>query len=110
MARARNIKPAFFQNQELGELQPIDRLAFIGMWTIADFRGCIELKFKRLKIQLLPYDDCNIESIISNLDKAGFIRIYSVQGQHYLKIINFEKWFSSKTTINSKMQRYAEMG
>lgn len=97
MARARNIKPAFFQNQELGELQPIDRLAFIGMWTIADFRGCIELKLKRLKIQILPYDDCSIESIVNNLEKARFIRIYSVQGQHYLKIINFEKWFSSKT-------------
>ena len=91
MARARNIKPAFFQNQELGELQPIDRLAFIGMWTIADFRGCIELKLKRLKIQILPYDDCSIESIVNNLEKARFIRTYSVQGQSYIKIINFEK-------------------
>ena len=72
MARARNIKPAFFQNQELGELQPIDRLAFIGMWTIADFRGCIELKLKRIKIQILPYDDCSIESIVNNLEKARY--------------------------------------
>lgn len=91
MARARNIKPAFFQNEELGELQPIERLAFIGMWTIADFRGCIELKLKRLKIQLLPYDDCNIEKIVKNLEQSRFIRVYSVQGQHYIKIINFEK-------------------
>jgi hypothetical protein len=91
MARARNIKPAFFQNEELGELLPIERLAFIGMWTIADFRGCIEVKFKRLKIQLLPYDDCNIETIVKNLEQSRFIRMYSVQGQTYIKIINFEK-------------------
>ena len=84
-------KPAFFQNQELGELLPIERLAFIGMWTIADFRGCIELKSKRLKIQILPYDDCDIDSIVTNLDKARFIRIYSVRGQRHIKIINFEK-------------------
>lgn len=91
MARARNIKPAFFQNQELGELSPIERLAFIGLWTVADYRGCIELKFKRLKVQILPYDECNIEAIVKNLEKARFIRIYSVQGQLYIKIINFEK-------------------
>jgi hypothetical protein len=91
MARARNIKPAFFQNEELGELQPIERLAFIGMWTIADFRGCIEAKFKRLKIQLLPYDDCDIETIVKNLEYSRFIRMYSVRGQTYIKIINFEK-------------------
>lgn len=91
MARARNIKPSFFQNEELGELSPITRLAFIGMWTIADFKGCIEFRPKRLKIQLLPYDNCDLEEIAINLDKSGLIRLYSVQGQQYIKIINFEK-------------------
>lgn len=91
MARARNIKPAFFQNEELAELKPIERLAFIALWTVCDFKGCLEYRAKRLKIQLLPYDNCDIESIINNLDKSGFIRIYSVQGQQYIKVVNFEK-------------------
>ena len=91
MARARNIKPSFFQNEELGELSPLVRLAFIGMWTIADFKGCLEFRPKRLKVQLIPYDECDIEEIAINLDKSGFIRIYSVAGQRYIKIINFEK-------------------
>ena len=91
MARARNIKPSFFQNEELGELNPIDRLAFIGMWTIADFKGCIELRPKRLKVQLLPYDECDFELITNNLEQSRFISTYSVMGQRYIKIINFEK-------------------
>ena len=91
MARARNIKPGFFQNDELGELDPLARLAFIGMWTIADFKGCIEYRPKMLKVQLLPYDECDIELITNNLDKARFIRFYSVQGKRYIKIVNFEK-------------------
>ena len=89
MARARNIKPAFFTNENLAELTALERLAFIGMWTIADFKGCIEFRPKRLKIQLLPYDECDFEIITINLDKSGFIRNYSVQGQRYIKIINF---------------------
>ena len=91
MARARNIKPSFFTNDELSELEPLARILFIGMWTIADFKGCFEYKPKRLKVQILPYDDCNIEQLVSALDKSGFISIYSVQGQCYIKVINFSK-------------------
>lgn len=91
MARARNIKPSFFNNDELAELDPLARLLFIGMWTIADFKGCFEYKPKRVKVQLLPYDDCDIESLAINLDKSGFISIYSVLGQLYVKVLNFDK-------------------
>lgn len=91
MARARNIKPSFFQNEQLGELSPIERLFFIGLWTVADYKGCVELRPKRLKIQLLPYDDCDIEEIANNLDKSGLIRKYSVQGIQYMKVVNFER-------------------
>lgn len=91
MARARNIKPSFFNNDELAELDPLARLLFIGMWTIADFKGCFEYKPKRVKVQLLPYDDCDIEQLVINLDKSGFISIYSVQGQLYIKVLNFDK-------------------
>jgi hypothetical protein len=91
MARSRNIKPAFFQNDLLGELEPIDRLAFIGMWTIADYKGCIEYRPKRLKAQILPYDNCDVQNIVINLERSRFVTIYSVQGQLYLKINNFEK-------------------
>lgn len=91
MARARNIKPAFFTNDELSELPPLARLLFIGLWTIADYKGCFEYKPKRLKVQLLPYDDCDIEQLLSALDKSRFISIYSVQGQAYGKVLNFNK-------------------
>jgi hypothetical protein len=91
MARSRNIKPAFFLNEELSELAPLVRLAFIAMWTVADFKGCLELKPKRLKLQTLPYDDCDIEDVCESLNNSGLIRIYSAQGQRYIKIVNFEK-------------------
>lgn len=91
MARSRNIKPAFFHNEELAELSPITRLAFIGMWTVSDFKGCLEYRSKRLKVQILPYDNSDMDTIVTNLEKARLIRIYSVQGQRYIKIINFER-------------------
>lgn len=91
MARARNIKPAFFLNTELAEMCGFTRLAFIGMWTIADYKGCIECNIKKIKAQIMPYDDISMEGITTNLEKNGFIRFYSVQGKRYIKILNFEK-------------------
>lgn len=91
MARARNIKPSFFQNDALAELPAVARLLFIGMWTIADFKGCIEFRPKRIKAQLLPYDDVDVEALISTLDKSRFVTIYSVGANQYVKITNFEK-------------------
>ena len=91
MARARNIKPAFFDNDELADNDPLGRLLFIGLWTIADCNGNLEWRTKRVKKQLLAYDDCCIDSLAINLDKSGFVRFYSDGDKLYLNVINFEK-------------------
>ena len=91
MARARNIKPAFFNNDLLAEIDPIGRLLFIGLWTIADFKGDIEWREKRIKAQVLPYDNCDVKDIAINLDKLGFIRFYSDSDTTYINITNFSK-------------------
>jgi len=91
MARARNIKPAFFDNDELAELEPLGRLLFIGLWTLADYKGDLEWRDKRIKKQLLAYDDCNISELAINLDKSGFIRFYSDGDKTYLNVSNFSK-------------------
>ena len=89
MARSRNIKPAFFDNDELAELPPLARLLFIGMWTIADFKGDFEWREKRVKAKLLPYDNCDIKKLAINLDKSGFIRFYSDGDLTYCRVVNF---------------------
>lgn len=91
MARARNIKPAFFNNDELAEINPLGRLLFIGLWTLADYKGELEWREKRIKAQLLPYDNCDIKKLAINLDKSGFVRFYSDGDKIYLHVNNFTK-------------------
>ena len=91
MARARNIKPAFFDNDLLADIEPLGRLLFIGLWTIADYKGDLVYREKRIKAQLLPYDNCDVNKIMINLDKSGFIRFYSDGDSIYLNIANFSK-------------------
>mgnify|MGYP003655503394 FL=1 len=91
MARARNIKPALFDNDQLAEIEPLGRLLFIGLWTIADYKGDLVYREKRIKAQLLPYDNCDVKNIMINLDKSGFVRFYSDGEQVYVNITNFSK-------------------
>lgn len=89
MARSRNIKPSFFTNDELADIDPLGRLLFIGLWTIADCNGNLEWKPRRIKAQLLPYDECDVEKLAINLDKSRFIRFYSDGDFLYVNVVNF---------------------
>lgn len=91
MARARNIKPSFFDNDLLAENEPLGRLLFIGLWTLADHNGNLEWRDKRIKKQVLAYDNCDIRKLAINLDKSGFIRFYSDGDKIFVNIVNFEK-------------------
>jgi len=98
MARARNIKPAFFQNEILAELSAHARLCFIGLWTLADRDGRLEDRPKRIKLQLLPYDDVDVDGLLSELADArepdgtrAFIVRYTVDGMPLIAIRNFLK-------------------
>ena len=91
MARARNIKPGFFYNDILSEVEPLGRLLFIGLWTLADREGRLEDRPVKIKILLLPYDDCNTEKLLQDLHNAGFIIRYSVNENKYIQVVNFIK-------------------
>ncbi|MBR3624029.1 MAG: hypothetical protein IKN43_11875 [Selenomonadaceae bacterium] len=96
MARARNIKPGFFINDDLAEIEPMGRLLFIGLWTIADREGRLEDRPKRIKGQIFPYDNCDIEFLLNELQKWGFINRYqgkktSGDDVNIIQVINFKK-------------------
>lgn len=91
MPRARNLKYQLFTNDELANKNdPLGRLLFIGLWTIADFRGNVEYRPARIKAMLLPYDVCDIDKLTINLDKSGFIQMYANDDKIYLNVINFD--------------------
>lgn len=91
MARSRNIKPAFFKNEDLAELPFQDRLLFIGLWGLADREGRLENRVKRIKAEVFPYDDVNVEKGLNNLVQMKFIVIYKVQDNSYIQISNWDK-------------------
>jgi len=91
MARSRNIKPGFFQNEQLVELDFGARLLFIGLWTIADREGRLESRPKKIKMQLFPADDLDVSRALLGLAKYNLVTLYSVENVDYIEINNFLK-------------------
>lgn len=91
MPRARNVKPSFFRNEVLASLPAHGRLLFIGLWTLADRDGRIEDRPKRIKVDVFPYEDVEIDSLLAQLASDGFIIRYAVGGVGVIQIANWEK-------------------
>ena len=91
MARARNIKPGFFTNDELVELPFEVRLLFVGLWTIADRDGRLADRPKKIKMEIFPADDVDCDKALEQLSQKGFITRYAVDASAYIQISNWEK-------------------
>ena len=92
MPRARNIKPSFFNNEQMAEVGPFGRLLFIALWTLADREGRVEDRPKRIAVQALPFDrDANVDALLDDLQRAGFIIRYQAEGVRCIEVVNFVK-------------------
>lgn len=91
--RARSIKPGFFKNEKLGELPPLARLLFIGLWCLADREGRLEDRPKRIKAEIMPYEEgLDCDALLNKLQESGFILRYGrSEDEAYIQIINFDK-------------------
>jgi len=91
MARRRIIKPDFFINEELPQVSAHARLLFIALWTLADRRGLLEDRPKRIKLQSFPYENVDVDALLGELTAAGFIARYEAEGRRCIHVITFER-------------------
>ncbi|MBP7906318.1 MAG: hypothetical protein KA099_13460 [Alphaproteobacteria bacterium] len=89
--RARNLKPGFFKNEDLAECAPLARILYAGLWCMVDREGRMEFRPKRIKAEILPYDECSIDDLLNQLQRRGFILVYQITGLKFLSIPTFSK-------------------
>jgi hypothetical protein len=81
MGRIRTIKPEFFKHSGLFDLEqktglPL-RVAFSGLWTIADREGRFKWRPREIKVDAFPYDDCEPSHVLDALVAGEFIVKYA---------------------------------
>lgn len=91
MSRARLIKPGFYKNEQLAECSILARFIFPGLWMLADRRGRLEDRPKRIKAEVLPYDDGDVNALLDELARHGLLARYEVGQLRLIQILGFEK-------------------
>ena len=76
MARKRMIDPGYWSDDKIIELEPIQRLLFIGMWNFADDAGVLKYSPKQIKARIFPADNITpgkLNAWLVNLHEIGLI-------------------------------------
>ncbi len=89
--RIRTIKPEFWKHDRVAEMTYSARLLFIALWGMADRRGRLEDRPRRIKAECFPYDDCDVEAVLHEIELFGFIDRYEAEGVRVIQVISFEK-------------------
>ena len=94
MARSRLLHPEFARHEVLGHLSPLHRLLFALLPTLADREGKLEDRPERIKVDLFPYDPdtIDVDRLLSDLEKSGFIVRYEAGDKLIISIPGFERW------------------
>lgn len=104
MARARNIKPALFTNEILGVGHPLCTLLFQGLWLLADKEGRLEDRPLRIKAEIFPYREADVDAMLHWLAHKGFIVRYSDDDGQKIEVLNFGDWCSIKSSASVASQ------
>lgn len=86
MARIRSVKPEFWTNEQVMDLPPLARLAFIGLWNFCDDRGVHPASARTLKAQVFAGDDITTEQMQAYVDSmidVGLLGIFEDGGKPF---------------------------
>lgn len=96
MARIRTIKPDFFRHEALQDAEIANpgkypMMVFAGLWVIADREGRFEWRPRRIKLDVLPFLDFDMEQTMSILEAEGLIHRYEHSGETYGAITSWDR-------------------
>jgi hypothetical protein len=85
--RIRSVKPEVATHEGLYDLEretglPI-RFAWVILWTACDREGRFRWQPRRLKADILPYDEVAFGAVLEAFERAGFVRRYETDGEVY---------------------------
>ncbi|UKA69558.1 hypothetical protein [Arthrobacter sp. FW306-06-A] len=104
MARIRNIKPDFWTDEKLVELETWERLLFIGLWNFADDEGYMPYSPKRIKMQIFPGDSLEVSRGIQSLISIGAVELFDSE---FGQVLHVAKWSKHQKVSNPSKSKYS---
>lgn len=103
MPRIRTIKPEFWVDEKVVELDPWARLLFIGLWNFADDQGFVEYSPKRIKMQIFPGDTTDVAPLLASLLECGLLAAYD---SPIGRVLHVQSWSRHQKVSNPAAPRF----
>lgn len=106
MARRRMIDPNIWESEDFNSLSDMERLLFIGMFSLADDEGRGRASSNYLKVKVFPYDDRtpdDIEQGINHIAEVMSVTIYMVGERRYYQLDHWDEWQTIQKPKPSKI-------
>lgn len=89
MARIRSVHPGLWTDERFASVSAFARLLFIGIWNECDDCGSFEWSPIKLKMRILPADSVDAGELLAELEAAGSISRYEIEGRQLGAVRNF---------------------
>jgi len=111
MARVRMLHPDLAKDERLAACEPLARLLYLHLHGIANKRGLLEDRPKRIAVETLPYDRVDVDALLQQLHAAGFIVRYTNTAGDFIQIPDFLKYQRPhKNEIDSNIEGPSILG
>jgi hypothetical protein len=90
--RVRQVRPDLFTSETFADLSMTARVGICGLWTCSDKNGRFEWKPRTLKSHILPHDNVDFESVLTELEKLHFVQKYFVGAHAYGQVVDWQSY------------------
>lgn len=104
MARIRSVHPGLWTDERFASVSQAARLLFIGIWTECDDAGSFAWSPLKLKMRLLPADNVDVAALLAELEQAGCIMSYEIEGSKLGAVRNFAVYQRPKKPNSTYVQ------
>jgi hypothetical protein len=106
MARIRTIKPDYWTDEAVVELEFWERLLFIGLWNFADDQGFLLYSPKRIKMQVFPADDVDVSRGLARLLEVSLLEAFDVLSTPGAVLLRVKGWDKHQRVSNPAIARF----
>lgn len=96
MARIRSVLPGQWTDDEFVACSPLTRLLVLGLRNESDDNGIFEWNPVKLKMRLLPADNCDVSALLAEAVSRNQIHRFTIAGKNFGIIRNFHKYQKPK--------------
>jgi hypothetical protein len=109
MARARFIRPEFYEDDKVGSLSFGARLLYPRTWIEADMQGVFEWNPKIFRIKAFPHDEKvraeHVQAWMDEIAAQGMVEFFTFEGKtfgHILHFVDHQSFTSSEVKAGNR--------